>query len=140
MIKLRKILLSNYFYICLFIIVIIYTIFQIYLPKVSIFKKDTTSFKVDGNKLKLEVKNKEKLIAYYYFQTKKERNFFTNNIEIGDYLLLRGSLTLPNKNKTKGLFNYRKYLQRRKIYYLLEIDEVIRLRKNRNLLFKKLFL
>ncbi len=143
MIKLRKILLSNYFYICLFIIVIIYTIFQIYLPKVSIFKKDTTSFKVvlldyniDGNKLKLEVKNKEKLIAYYYFQTKKERNFFTNNIEIGDYLLLRGSLTLPNKNKTKGLFNYRKYLQRRKIYYLLEIDEVIRLRKNRNLLFK----
>ncbi len=143
MIKLRKILLSNYFYLLLVLVSLPVIIHSLFKTTKSIYSKDTkeikgivTNYFADGDQLKLYIKGKEQVIATYYFKTQKEKKKLLNQIQIGDRLSIKGVLRKPDENTTEGLFNYRKYLERKKIYYLMEIEEMFLIEKNHNLLYQ----
>lgn len=143
MIKLRKILLSNYFYLLLVLVSLPFIIHSLFKTTKSIYSKDTkeikgivTNYFVDGDQLKLYIKGKEQVIATYYFRTQKEKKKLLNQIQIGDRLSIKGVLRRPDENTTEGLFDYRKYLERQKIYYLVEIEEMSLIEKNHNLLYQ----
>ncbi|MCI8347202.1 MAG: DNA internalization-related competence protein ComEC/Rec2 [Bacilli bacterium] len=142
MIKLRKILLSNYFYLLLVLVSLPFIIHSLFKTTKSIYSKDTkeikgivTNYFSDGDQLKLYIKGKEQVIATYYFKTKKEKQKILSTIQIDDKLSVKGILKRPDKNTTDGLFNYRKYLERKKIYYLMEIEEISLVEKNHNLFY-----
>ena len=106
----------------------------------SKYKIDETNFKgyiknikIDGNKLSLIVHGKEDLIVNYYFETLEEKKKF--NLKLGDYIKINGVLNVPQKNTNFNLFNYRKYLLGKKIYYTLSAKEIIKY-KNHNFLYK----
>ena len=106
----------------------------------SKYKIDETNFKgciknikIAGNKLSLIVHGKEDLIVNYYFETLEEKEAF--NLKLGDYIKINGVLNVPQKNTNFNLFNYRKYLLGKKIYYTLSAKEIIKY-KNHNFLYK----
>ena len=140
MLKLRKILLSNYTYYILIAIVSIIAIIRINLPKNSLYKiTDTTftgtitNYNINGNHLTIYLKNKETILGTYYFKTKKEINNFEKNLKVGDKIKVEGEFNLPNENTTKNLFNYRKYLLNRNIFYTINITNYKTIAKTRNI-------
>ncbi len=143
LIRLRKILLSNKLYLVLVIFTLSFMIINFIWPYSSHYSKATRqvtakviNYTIDGNKLNLDLKAKEKLKASYYFTTKKEKSNFINTVDIGDMIKIKGIFSAPSPNKTPNLFNYKKYLEKRKIYYLIKIEEIYLVRKNKNLFYK----
>lgn len=97
----------------------------------------TTSINSEGDKLELIIKvgKKEKVKSIYYFKTLKEKKYILNSINLGDDLLLNGKLNKPESNKTKDLFDYKKYLERNNIYYIQKIDSITIRYKCNNILY-----
>ena len=142
MLRLRKILLSNYTYIIILIIVISLSLIRLNIKRYSIFNEKETSFNliidkysIDEDKLTIYLKDKETLIGTYYFKTKNEQIYFKNNIKLGDKLKVEGTLTKPSINKTDNLFNYKNYLYNKKIFYLLKIDKYKKIDNNHNIIY-----
>ncbi len=143
MLRLRKILLYDSMYYLFFLIFLIIAIYRIQLPLKTNYSVNQNQIEgkvidinIDGNQLDLIIKNKEKIKSTYYFKTLTEKKKVTENINLGDYLLLKGQLKRPPKSKTKGLFDYQDYLKRQKITFLQEIDEIIITKKNKNIFYK----
>jgi competence protein ComEC len=142
--KLKIILQYKNTFIILLIIALIYSLLITLIPNYkSEYKKNETNFtckitkyKIDGNKLNADLKCKEKLVAVYYFKTEKEKNEFTNKIELGDTLKIKGTLEIPKNNTVPFLFNYKKYLYNQKVYYILNIDEYKKIHSAKNILYK----
>lgn len=74
MLKLRTILLSNKLYYIIISITLLVTIVNALIPRKSIYNENITKLKaqiitssIDGDKLKLTIKNKEKLLLTYIF-------------------------------------------------------------------------
>ncbi len=138
MLRLRKILLSNYTYIILLIITFIISIIRLniktiyYKERAYIVEAKILNIKIDYDKLTLLVKSKEKLICNYKFKNIKEKNIFLNKIDIGDKIKLYGEINLPSKSKTKNIFDYKIYLNRNKIYHTFKIKNYRLLHKNKN--------
>lgn len=84
-----------------------------------------TNYSINGNKLKINIKNKEEIIATYYIKTQEELAYLKENIGIGKTLTVKGSLRKPLNNTIPNTFNYKKYLYNNKIYYLLDVDSYI---------------
>ncbi len=131
MLKLRKILLCDYLYIILLIIVLLISI-----PRLSNNHKKLNTNKVIGtitnitkkdDKTTLIIKSKERIIATYYKEI---------DIDLGDKVLLIGELSIPNKNTNENTFNYKKYLNNKNIYYLMKIRSIKRIKKNRNIYYE----
>ncbi len=111
MLRLRKILLSNYLYISILIIVISISIVRLIIPKESKYNIKENSFifiidkyNIDNDKLTLYLKGKETVIGTYYF--KNEEKF---NLKLGDQIKVIGTLKKQEINKTDNLFNYKNY-------------------------------
>ena len=85
--KLKVILHSKYFYLFLIIITFIYSFIYLSIPKSSKLNINNdfigiiTNYKISGDLLTLELKSVEKIIGYYYFDTKEERNSFKDIYE-----------------------------------------------------------
>ena len=94
------------------------------------------SYKIDGDKLSLELKGKESLVGTYYFKTLEEKEEFTNSYNIGDVLNLTGILNIPKNNTIPNTFNYKEYLKYKKIYYTLSIEKFNKLKPSKNILYK----
>ena len=79
------------------------------------------------NKVSFIVKGKEKVLV----------NDYNSNIKInlGDKVYIEGKSKLPNVNTNFNLFNYRKYLMIKKIFYTFDLEE-IQITKNDNLFYK----
>ena len=142
MLRLRKILLSNYFFIIILIIVLLISIirlsikrFSIYNEKQTIFNLIIDKYSIDEDKLTIYLKSKETLIGTYYFKTKQEQLYFINNIKLGDKIKVYGTLSKPSINKTDNLFNYKEYLYNKKIFYLLNIDKYKKISNNKNIIY-----
>ena len=80
MIKLRKILLSNYLYLILIILGSFFEIYHLEKDTKSKYPSTTrevtvylTDYKIDGNQLSLECKGKEKFIGNYYLRLNKKK-------------------------------------------------------------------
>ena len=141
MLKLRKILLCDFLYYFLLLLVGIYLIIffsnykldHIYNENDNYFELKIKKYKIDGDKLTIEFNN---LIGSYYFKTSEEKQTFINNYSINDLLSVKGTLIKPNNNTIPNTFNYKKYLSHKNIEYILQIKEYTLKKKNRNLFYK----
>lgn len=79
------------------------------------------------NKVSFIVKGKEKVLVNDYNSNTK--------INLGDKVYIEGKSKLPNVNTNFNLFNYRKYLMSKKIFYTFDLEE-IQITKNDNLFYK----
>ena len=93
----------------------------------SIYNGDETSitgkiisYSINGNKLKINIKDQEEIIATYYIETQEELTYLKENIGIGKTITVNGSLNRPLNNTIPNTFNYKKYLYNNKIYYLFD--------------------
>ena len=138
MLKLRTILLYNYPYYLFLILVILISIPRLIIPKNSVYNENTktisgkvTSYTYSNNSLKIILSTKEKVIVYYYLKNKNNIN-----INLGDTIKVIGELQKPKTNTTKNLFNYKKYLYNKNIFYQLTASNITKLKSNKNLYYK----
>lgn len=139
MIKLRTILLQSNIYRVTIVGVIIYALIVTLLPKYeSVYKGSEEDFlcsidnyKIEEDKMKLELVCKEKLVGSYYFKN-DEYNFFKEKVNIGNSVIVKGKLVSPKNNTVPYLFNYKKYLYNKRVYYTLKIDNIKILKENSN--------
>lgn len=102
----------------------------------SKYKDETTiegvvnNYEIDDSKITIELIGKEKIFCTYYL--KENENI---NISLGDKLKLVGNLKIPKDNTNFNLFNYRKYLLSKRIYYQFEVEKY-ETTKNNNLKYK----
>ena len=138
LLKLRTILLYNYPYYLLLIIVLIISFPRLIIPKQSNYK--TTSKEVIGvveeysyskDLLKITISNKEKIIIYYYL---KDDNKI--DIKLGDKIKVLGEFRKPKPNTTKNLFNYQKYLYNKNVFYLVNASKIYKLSSTINIYYK----
>ena len=83
-------------------------------------------------KTTITIKNKERVIGSYY----EKENVIMEKLHLGDKVTVEGEFKRPSSNTTEYLFNYQKYCSRKKIFYLVEIDEIKVLKRNQNLYYK----
>lgn len=139
MIKLRTILLQSNIYRVTIVGVIIYALIVTLLPKYeSVYKGSEEDFlcsidnyKIEEDKMKLELVCKEKLVGSYYFKN-DEYKFFKEKVNIGSSVRVKGKLVSPKNNTVPYLFNYKKYLYNKRVYYTLKIDSIKILNENSN--------
>ena len=139
MIKLRTILLQSNIYRVTIVGVIIYALIVTLLPKYeSVYKGSEEDFlcsidnyKIEEDKMNLELVCKEKLVGSYYFKN-DEYKFFKEKVNIGSSVIVKGKLVLPKNNTVPYLFNYKKYLYNKRVYYTLKIDNIKILNENSN--------
>ncbi len=131
MLKLRKILLCDYLFIGLLILVLLISI-----PRLISHKNNLNTNKIIGiitiiskkdNKVQLIIKSKELIQATYYKEL---------NIDLGDKVLLTGDLSKPNTNTTENTFNYRNYLSNKNIFYIMKIKSIKKLKSNKNIYYE----
>lgn len=94
------------------------------------------NIEVSGGMLSLEIMGKEKLIGSYFFLTEEEKDSFLVTYSLGDTIYFEGNLVLPSKNSVFNLFNYKEYLERKEIYYLVEIITIQKIDSSKNLLYQ----
>ena len=82
----------------------------------SIYSGDETSitgsimsYSINGNKLKMNIKDKEEVIATYYIKTEEELVYLKENIGIGKTITVNGTLNEPINNTIPNTFNYKKW-------------------------------
>ena len=129
MLRLRKILLCNYIYITIFILVLIITIIRLSIPNKSHIKDNSftgiiTKIEYKSDKTNLYITNKETIIAYTYNKL---------NLKLGDKVKVYGEFIKPSSNTTNYLFNYKKYLERKNIFYLVKLTSIKRIKSNNNI-------
>ena len=140
MLKLRTLLLHDYIYYILLLITIFITIINLCIPRESIYNENIKSIKakiisssISGNKLSLTIKNKEKLLVTYYFETEEEKANFKEEFHLGDTIEVTGELTKPKKNTSKYLFNYHSYLKHKNIHYTIASTSIKKISSNKNI-------
>lgn len=142
--SLKTILQYNKLFIVFFILLCIYILLFTKIIKYeskldirkNVFEGVITSIKFDGNRLVLDVKGEERLIANYYVKNKEEKNTILDVIHHGDKILLKGTFNVPFNNTIPNNFNYKKYLYNKKIYYTLSVDSYEIIKNNKNILYK----
>ena len=92
-------------------------------------------YKFNGNKLEMEVKGKERIICNLYFKTIEEKEEYMKKIKLGQTVYLEGIMKGPSQNTNKYLFNYKKYLLSKKIYYTFTVKKM-NIKENINIQYK----
>ncbi len=140
--KLSPILHCKWTYILLVILALGYSFLFFLLPHHSILDISTntlqgiiTDMKIEGDLLTIQIEAKEKVLGNYYFKEKKEKENFSDYYHLGDTILVTGTFSKPKNNTVPNLFNYRKYLERKGIYYLISIDTIEKVKENHNPLY-----
>ena len=125
--KLKIILKYNKLFL-LFIIILSLIFIKTYKHKIKIDinQKEIYGYvrKVEDNKI--ELKSKEKIIVY----------IDNPKVELNDYVLVKGDLYYPKNNTIFNLFNYKEYLNNKKIYILMNSKSVKVIKKNNNIFYK----
>ena len=137
--RLRYILRSRYLFKILFILSIFYAIVVTKsITYQSKYKLNDNRFVVkvlettrDKEKISMLVKGKELLKVTYYYKNNNEYN----DINLGDIIEIKGELLEPSSNTVPNTFNYRKYLYNKKIYYILQVNNIKKVKNNTSLIF-----
>ncbi len=137
--KLKIVLQSNKIFYIFLLVSLLYTFIYVnlYDYKVTNQTKYTgyiSDYSIDGDKLSLIIKSKDKIKINYYFNSKKEKEKF--NLSYGDYIDIYGKAEKPSENTNFKLFNYRNYLLSKKIKYEVLASNIKLKRKNKNIFFK----
>lgn len=141
MLKLRILLLRNIIYYFVLLIAILYFLFVNFFVtyeskynNVNKLEVIITNIVKKDYGFRLELKNDEKFIGYYYLDKDKQQDFY-NNYSIGDKIKISvEEITLTN-NTLDNTFNYKKYLYNKRIYKVFEIKSVEKLKNNRNVFY-----
>ncbi len=88
------------------------------------------NYKIDGNKLNIEVIGKEKIIGNYYFKNKEEIENFKSIFKFGDYVNVSCELYYPKESGLFNQFSYKEYLRQNKIYLLMKINNISKYKDN----------
>ena len=94
-----------------------------------ILSLNRNSFKIDGDYLSFSGINKskgnknEKLLIQYYIKSIKEKEYWQNR-PVPTTVLLKGELVEANSNSNFNQFNYKKYLNRQKINWLVKAQHI----------------
>lgn len=78
---------------------------------------------IDGDLLQIKVKDskyREKYLLRYTIQSEQEKKLLENSNFFGQKCKVSGSLEMPKQAKNENAFNYREYLKRNSIFWLLE--------------------
>ena len=141
--KLNQILPSNKYLYLFLLLVGISTIVRITIPRQSHYSKTTKqvtgiliSNKLEEQKVTMMIRGKEKIKGVYYFKTKEENKKYQKEINLGDHVEIKGQLTTPREPTTKNLFNYKTYLQRKNIFYIMNIEKITKRKNNTSLYYK----
>ena len=139
--KRLKILLHYKIYLLLFLTIIYVVIIvsnNYYKSNYKLDDKDITgiitSIKIDGNKVSIVLRGREKVLVNYYFKNKEELELF-NKYKLGYKIRIKGNLIIPNNNSNFYLFNYRKYLLSKNIYYIMSADNITLINTKVNLFY-----
>ena len=142
MIKLRTILLCNYpYYIILFIALLYFLITNFFIvyksnyDEISSINAKIIDITIKDYGIKLTLKNKEKLIGYLYLE-KEQKKEFLNNYSYGDIVYIKTEELEINNNTVENTFNYRKYLYNNKIFHVLKINYIEKVKDNKNIFYK----
>ena len=142
MIKLRTILLCNYpYYIILFIALLYFLITNFFIvyksnyDEISSINAKIIDITIKDYGIKLTLKNKEKLIGYLYLE-KEQNEEFLNNYSYGDIVYIKTEELEINNNTVENTFNYRKYLYNNKIFHVLKINYIEKVKDNKNIFYK----
>ena len=143
MIKLRTVLLSNYLYLIICLISLLYVFIYLQIPKVSKYNENTNSitgivesYKIDGDKLTVTLENKERVVGNYYFKTKQEKDSFLKKIKLGIKMKCYGDFKIPEDNTIENSFSYKNYLYRQDTFYLISISKYKIISNQESLYFK----
>lgn len=85
-----------------------------------------TKIESKENKISFIVKGEEKVLINDYD--------FISNVNLGDYVIIKGKSKLPSDNTNFNLFNYKNYLMSKNIYYTFTLEEIT-VKKNKSLLY-----
>lgn len=130
--RLKIILQSNYFFVFLFLILCFYVFFFTKVVHYSSeISENTTkisakllSFSIDGDKLSMLLKDKEKISATYYIQSKEEKEYLEKNLKIGLEICLFGKKSEIRENTIPNIFNYKEYLYHERIYFVFSVSKI----------------
>lgn len=136
--KLRKILLYDSLYYILIILSLIYIFIysKTFILNTNYNENDNkfylkiNNYIIDGNKLSIDFDN---LKGTYYFETEDEINLFKKNYNLGDTIEVNGTLEKPYNNTIPNTFNYKKYLYHKRIEYILKINNLRKVKNNKNI-------
>ena len=138
--KLRKILLySPLYYLLLvfsFLYLIIYLNFYEIKSKYNInntnFELKIIKYTIKNNKINIYFNNG--IIGKYYLDNEEDVSNFKNTYSLGDIVYVNGKLVLPRNNTIPNTFNYKKYLNSKRIKYILNIKSIKIKTRNKNIL------
>ena len=138
--KILKIILqSNISYYLLIIFIIFYIIFFTKYKKYnSIYEDDTniigiiSNIKINEENIKITLKAKEDIIVTYYYESIEE----IRNLKLGLKIEVIGTLKEAYSNTIPNTFNYKNYLENKKIYYLFTAKEINIVESNISILYK----
>lgn len=137
MLKLRKVLLCDYLYITIFILVLILSFLRIKYVKENIDISNKNIFvieeyHIDDLSLKLILSNKIKIKATYYFKDEKEKSIFLKYYDLKDKIKINYEVVDIKKKNNKELFNYYNYLKNKNINISILINKISLIQKSRN--------
>lgn len=142
MIKLRTILLCNFPYYIILLIALLYFLitnfFIVYksnYDEISSINAKIIDITIKDYGIKLTLKNKEKLIGYLYLE-KEQKEEFLNNYSYGDIVYIKTEKLEINNNTVENTFNYREYLYNNKIFHVLKINYIEKVKDNKNIFYK----
>lgn len=137
MLRLRKILLCDYVFYLVLILVLGFTIFTFTIKRSSKYDINTNviagrvvEIKNTGNSFKIMVKAREKVICYY-----KYLDTVPVDISLNDLVLIEGSMMEIDSSGVFNTFDYKKYLKHNNIFWQFEVDSIKVLKKNRNIFY-----
>ena len=138
--RLKIILQYRFIYLFLFFISLITYFVSSNLEHVSCYSffKDEkfiiTNIIIKDYGIRLDLKGKEKVIGYLYYDDDKI-NEFVSALELGDEVLVSGDISDINNNTVPDTFNYKKYLYSNKIYNVIEITDISKINDNENIFY-----
>ena len=125
--KRLKILLKYNKLILLLIIILALIFTRLYKHniKIDINQKEVYGYvrKIEDNKI--EIKSTERIIVY----------IDNPKVELNDYVLVKGDLYYPKNNTIFNLFNYKEYLNNKRIYLLMNSNNLKVIKHNNNILY-----
>lgn len=137
--KLKIVLQYNYIYYLILFFSLLYVFLYIsFIKPNSIYLVNTNKVtgyiidkKINDEKISLVIKAKEKILVNYYFK----KNEKINDLKYGDYVTVYGtSITLKN-NTNFNMFNYKKYLYSKKIFYIMKCNKIVKIKNNTNIIY-----
>ncbi len=108
-------------------------IYSFYIINNNVIK---TKYKIDDKKVEGNIKYIGYKEGYISIEIDEVLIKYKGNekFKVGDYITCYGTLNIPNSESNFNLFSYRNYLLSKKIYYVMDVDE-IEVIKNNNFLY-----